>query len=311
MRKKADKNRLRKFKLVDFEAGKRYDESKKGGNKMSFGEQLQLLRRGHDLTQEDFAQELNVSRQAVSKWESSKGYPEIEKIIYICNHYGVTMDELFAEEVPVKGAEQTQEAQIPAAEQTLKSPKLKDSFSNFFANLSPANQTVFSSVVALVLLVALVLVSTALTKGETNQMMMELIWMGLLLVFGIGEAITVGLTSIWFAAGALAALICSLAGGNMALQVILFFVVSALSIAAFRPIAQKYISNKVQPTNVDSIIGREVLVTEKISNLQAVGAVSVGGLTWSARSTDSAEIPVGTPVRIRRIEGVKVIVEKI
>ena len=64
---------------------------------MSFGEQLQLLRRGHNLTQEDFAQELNVSRQAVSKWESSKGYPEIEKIIYICNQYGATMDELFAE----------------------------------------------------------------------------------------------------------------------------------------------------------------------------------------------------------------------
>lgn len=278
---------------------------------MSFGEQLQLLRRGHDLTQEDFAQQLKVSRQAVSKWESSKGYPEIEKIIYICNHYGVTMDELFAEEVPVKGTEQAQEVQPPVVKQPLKSPKLSDSFSNFFANLSPTNQTVLSSVVALVLLAALILVSTTLTKGETNQMMMKLIWMGLLLVFGIGEAITVGLTSIWFAAGALAALICSLAGGNMALQIILFFVVSALSLAAFRPISQKYIYNKVQPTNADSIIGREVLVTEKISNLQAVGAVSVGGLTWSARSADNTEIPVGTPVRIQRIEGVKVIVDKI
>ena len=68
---------------------------------MSFGEQLQALRRAHDLTQEDFAAQMQVSRQAVSKWESSRGYPEIEKIIYICNRYGVTMDELFAEEVPV------------------------------------------------------------------------------------------------------------------------------------------------------------------------------------------------------------------
>ena len=278
---------------------------------MSFGEQLQLLRRGHNLTQEDFAQELKVSRQAVSKWESSKGYPEIEKIIYICNHYGVTMDELFAEEVPVQRTEQEPEVQTPAVEQKLKSPKLKDSFSNFFANLSPANQTTFGSVVALILLAVLILACTALTKGETNQMMMELIWMGLLLVFGIGEAITVGLTSIWFAAGALAALICTLAGGGMVLQIVLFFVVSALSIAAFRPIAQKYIYNKVEPTNVDSIIGREVLVTEKISNLQAVGAVGIGGLTGSARSVDNSEIPAGTPVRILRIEGVKVFVETI
>ena len=67
---------------------------------MSFGKRLQILRRSKGITQETFAQQLNVSRQAVSKWESSKGYPEMEKILYICNHYGVTMDELFADELP-------------------------------------------------------------------------------------------------------------------------------------------------------------------------------------------------------------------
>jgi membrane protein implicated in regulation of membrane protease activity/transcriptional regulator with XRE-family HTH domain len=278
---------------------------------MSLGEQLQLLRRGHNLTQEQFAEQLKVSRQAVSKWESSKGYPEIEKIIYICNQYGVTMDELFSEEVPIRGKEQTEEAQLPAAERTLKSPKLLHSFTNFFTNLTPANQTVFTSIFALFVLGALILVSTFMTKGETNQDVMEYIWLGLLLLFGVGEAITVGLTSIWFAAGALAALICSMAGGNTALQIILFFVVSALSIAAFRPIAQKHINNKIEPTNADSIVGREVLVTEKISNLQSMGAVYVGGLTWSARSADNSEIAIGTLVRILRIEGVKVFVETI
>ena len=100
---------------------------------MSFGEQLQILRRAHHLTQEDFAQQLQVSRQAVSKWESSRGYPEIEKIIYICNQYGVTMDELFAEEVPVKTVEQAQDTQIPTPESALKPPRLRDSISNFFA----------------------------------------------------------------------------------------------------------------------------------------------------------------------------------
>ena len=277
---------------------------------MSFGEQLQLLRRGHGLTQEDFAQQLQVSRQAVSKWESSKGYPEIEKIIYICNYYGVTLDELFREEVPRRTEEQ-QDPQSPAVEQTLKSTSLKDAFGNFFANLSPANQTAFGAVLALVLVTLLILVSTSLTKGETNQMMMELVWTGLLVVFLAGEAITVGLTSIWFAAGSLAALVAAMLGGNMPLQIGLFFVVSAMSIVAFRPIARKYINGKVEPTNADRIIGQEILVTERISNLRAEGAVNVGGLVWSARSVDDNEIPKGTPVRVVRIEGVKVYVEQI
>lgn len=278
---------------------------------MSFGEKLQILRRGHNLTQEQFAEQLKVSRQAVSKWESSKGFPEIEKIIYICNQYGVTMDELFAEEVPIRGEEQKEEIQNPAAEQPLKNPRLLDSFTNFFINLTPTNQTIFTSLFALLVLGGLILLSTALTKGETNQMMMEYIWLGLLLLFGIGEAVTVGLTSIWFAAGALAALLCSMAGGNMTLQIILFFVISALSIVAFRPIAYKYFNNKIEPTNADSIIGRQVLVREKISNLQSTGTVHVGGLTWSARSADNSEIASGTTVRILRIEGVKVYVERV
>ena len=142
-------------------------------------------------------------------------------------------------------------------------------------------------------------------------MMMELVWTGLLVVFLAGEAITVGLTSIWFAAGSLAALVAAMLGGNMPLQIGLFFVVSAMSIVAFRPIARKYINGKVEPTNADRIIGQEILVTERISNLRAEGAVNVGGLVWSARSVDDNEIPKGTPVRVVRIEGVKVYVEQI
>ena len=74
---------------------------------MSFGDRLQAVRRGAGMTQEAFAQQLKVSRQAVSKWESSRGYPEIEKIIYICNHYGVSMDELFQDEVPHRPSAET------------------------------------------------------------------------------------------------------------------------------------------------------------------------------------------------------------
>ena len=69
---------------------------------MSFGDELQAVRRRSGLTQEQFAEELKVSRQAVSKWESGRGYPEVEKILYICNRYGITPNELFAGEVPMR-----------------------------------------------------------------------------------------------------------------------------------------------------------------------------------------------------------------
>ena len=75
---------------------------------MAFGERLQAVRRKNGLTQEEFAAQLNVSRQAVSKWESSRGYPEIEKILYICNRYGTTMDELFTDELPEEQREEPQ-----------------------------------------------------------------------------------------------------------------------------------------------------------------------------------------------------------
>ena len=213
---------------------------------MSFGEQLRMLRQGHGLTQEEFAQQLQVSRQAVSKWESCRGYPEMEKIIYICNYYGIPIDELFAEEVPKADPQQPPPSQ--EAEPAIQSPTLRDAISNFFINLSPGNQTVFTAGLSLILMTLFIIVSVAATKGENNQMVMKLIWMGLLLLFGIGEALTVGLTSIWFAAGALLALICALMGGSMWLQIVLFFVASILSIAAFRPIAQKYFNSKVEPT---------------------------------------------------------------
>jgi len=70
---------------------------------MAFGERLQEVRKRSGLTQEEFAEQLQVSRQSVSRWESGRGYPEMEKIIFICNRYGVTMDELFKEEVPTPG----------------------------------------------------------------------------------------------------------------------------------------------------------------------------------------------------------------
>ena len=89
----------------------------------------------------------------------------------------------------------------------------------------------------------------------------------------------------------------------------MFLVVSILSMLAIRPIARKYLNSKIEPTNADRIIGAEVKVTEAIDNLMAQGAVNISGMTWSARSESEEPIPVGTLVRVLRIEGVKVYVE--
>ena len=273
---------------------------------MSFGDRLQELRRENGMTQEDFAQQLSVSRQAVSKWESSRGYPELEKIIFICNNYGVTMDELFRDELPSAGhPEPSRDANRPF----LKSPPLKKAFGNFFTNLSPQNQLIFGAFLAAIILFVLLLFG--FTKGDTDVMIPKFVWLGLLILFGVGEAITVGLTSIWFAGGALAGLIVSLLGGPVWLQIVLFLVISALCLVAVRPLAQKYLAPRYQPTNADRIIGAEAVVTEEIHNLKAQGAVTVAGMTWSARSTGEALIPVGTIVRVERIEGVKVFVSKL
>ena len=277
---------------------------------MSFGERLQALRRSNNLTQEEFAEQLKVSRQAVSKWESSRGYPEIEKIIYICNHYGITMNELFLDEVPPPVISENGKEQAVSAEEPLKNPSLKGSLSNFFHNLTPRNQLAFMAGLIIVTLALITLLCTTLSKGENNPVYWKFIWLALLILFGVGEALTVGLTSIWFAAGSLAALIAALLNGPIWLQVVLFIVVTVLSLLTIRPLATRYLNDKVEPTNADRIIGSEAYVIEPIDNLHATGAVRVAGVVWSARSAHETPIAAGTLVRILRIEGVKVYVEE-
>lgn len=143
------------------------------------------------------------------------------------------------------------------------------------------------------------------------EMALKIIWLILLLLFAGAEAVTVGLTSIWFAAGALAALIAALAGGGLWIQVALFIVVSLLCLIAVRPLARRYLTPRIQPTNADRIIGAQAKVTEDIDNLQGHGAVTIGGITWSARSENGDLIAAGALVRVLRIEGVKVYVERV
>lgn len=139
----------------------------------------------------------------------------------------------------------------------------------------------------------------------------KIIWLVLLLLFALSEAITVGLTSIWFAAGALCALIAALLGGPVWIQITLFLAVSLLCLAAVRPLAKRHLNDRVEPTNADRVIGAEAQVTKDIDNIHGKGAVIIRGMTWSARSQDDSVIAAGTRVRVLRIEGVKVFVEPI
>lgn len=132
-----------------------------------------------------------------------------------------------------------------------------------------------------------------------------ILWLILMVVFLAVEAGTVTLVSLWFAAGALAALLTALAGGPAWLQALLFVVVSAGLLLALRPMAKKYLSPKLTPTNVDSVVGSTGLVTAAIDNVSAVGQVKLGAMEWTARSTSGQPIPVGTLVKVDRIEGVK------
>ena len=133
-------------------------------------------------------------------------------------------------------------------------------------------------------------------------------WLGAMIVFLLAEAATVTLVSIWFAAGALAAIVVALTGGGLGFQVTVFLLVAALMLISLRGVVRKYIRPKMVRTNVDAVIGTTGIVTTPINNVAALGQVKLSGMEWSARSTDGSHIPEGTLIRVDRVEGVKVFV---
>lgn len=140
--------------------------------------------------------------------------------------------------------------------------------------------------------------------------MTSLAWLIILAVFIVIEIATLGLTTIWFAAGALVAFLLSLANVNIILEIIVFLVISILMLIFTRPIAIKYFNSKRIKTNYESVIGSVGKVTETIDNFNATGVVSVAGLEWTARSNNDTEvIKPGTKVLIKQVAGVKLIVE--
>lgn len=137
------------------------------------------------------------------------------------------------------------------------------------------------------------------------------VWLILLVILVTGEAITVGLTFIWFAVGAMGGLLTAVLGGAVWLQVVVFLVLSAVTLVLVRPIAAKLLTPGLSPTNADRVLGQIALVTEQIDNIAETGQVKLFGQVWTARSESGDIIPVQSRVRILRIEGVKVFVKAV
>lgn len=138
---------------------------------------------------------------------------------------------------------------------------------------------------------------------------MEWVWLAAMVVFLIMEASSILLVSVWFVIGSLVALIATLLGAPLWLQCVLFLTVSVGLLLSLRPLLRKYYTPKKIQTNAPSNIGKLAVVTERIDNLHAQGAVKLSGLVWTARSVADAPVAVGSVVRVARIEGVKLIVE--
>ena len=207
---------------------------------MAFGDRLQEVRKRSGLTQEEFAEQLQVSRQSVSRWESGRSYPEMEKIIFICKRYGVTMDELFEEEVPAPG-------EPPEETPRLSARTLSSELMSLYANLSPYNKSI-----GIMLLTVIAMIGPAYVycmrslKGGADEMM-TIIWIAAIIIFGIAEAATAGLVSIWFVVGAVAALVATELGAALWLQFAVFLIVSILALIATRPLARKMLDKTIVP----------------------------------------------------------------
>ena len=135
----------------------------------------------------------------------------------------------------------------------------------------------------------------------------SIIWLALLILFVILEAVTVQLICIWFAAGSLAAMLVSSLGGPIWLQLLVFFTLSIVLFALLWPLAKKHFKPKLVATNADALVGKVCKVTEDIDPLEG-GRVKVGDVTWSARSEGNKVIPAGEQVKILKIQGAKVFV---
>lgn len=141
--------------------------------------------------------------------------------------------------------------------------------------------------------------------------MEPMFWLILFAILLVIEILTMGLTTVWFAGGALVAFILAFVGLGLPVQIIIFLLVSIGLLVLTRPIAMRYFNQERQKTNVESLIGQKAVVLERIDTLHGTGRAEVNGMEWSAKSDDQEElIEAGEVVVIEGIQGVKLIVRK-
>ncbi len=136
------------------------------------------------------------------------------------------------------------------------------------------------------------------------------LWLAVIVVAAVVEGVTAQLVSIWFVAGGVGALIANLCGATLWVQTIVFVLVTALTLAATRPLVKKLLDFKRVDTNAGRYIGKIGIVTMQINNTLGSGQVNVSGSIWTARSEDGSTVEIGEHVLIKSIEGVKLIVLK-
>jgi membrane protein implicated in regulation of membrane protease activity len=136
-------------------------------------------------------------------------------------------------------------------------------------------------------------------------------WLIAMVIFIAAEAMTVSLVSVWFAVGALGAIIVALTGGGLAFQVTVFLLLAIVLLLSLRSVVRKRFTPRITRTNIDSIIGATGVVITPVNNIAALGQIQLGGVEWSARSSDNSHIPAGTLVKVDKIEGVKVFVSPV
>jgi len=142
-------------------------------------------------------------------------------------------------------------------------------------------------------------------------MNMTFFWLILFIIFVVTELATLGLSTIWFAGGALVATIAAAFNVPVVLQIILFLAVSILLLYFTRPVAVKYFNKDRAKTNIESYIGREVVVISEIDNIQGIGQVTLNGQEWSARTCNNhITLPIGAVGVIKSVDGVKLIIEE-
>lgn len=141
-------------------------------------------------------------------------------------------------------------------------------------------------------------------------MTMSAVWLILVVVFVIAEAVTYQLVSVWFAAGSVGALFASFVTDNLFYQLIVFTAVSVIMLALLRPLVKTKLKATGLKTNTENLIGKEIVITEDVDNTLSSGQGKINGMTWTVRNDSGECIKKGTVAVVDRIEGVKLIVKE-